>query len=358
MATIVCVVGDKGGTGKSTWARGLAELYRLHEVRAALFDGDWLARSLFKFFRVSEENGRTVPLDRQDPRRGCMLYDARDRRFGRDLLLNSMAMPGVETILHDLPAGFRTDLTSLLAASSPSEAVKEFEACARSMGHALVLVNVITPSPSDFHTAPWLAEALAGRATVVAVRNGLFDAETFAVWTREAGKAFADAGGIEIEMPRLDTAAAILCDQKLVRFAAAATDERIALADRMRILSWLRRFAESVAPLAGALRLPADVGAATADRLRVAPSPAEPSEPPRPDDTPPPERTSSPERPPETTAVAAGLTPVAKDEPRPPVKPAPQPRRLPPEAAARRPQVNGSSVPEDRFLLPIDMPIV
>lgn len=259
MATIVCVVGDKGGTGKSTWARGLADLYRFAGRPVALFDGDWLARSLFKFHRAGDAQGRPLPLDKQDPRRGCILYDARDRRYGHDLLLNSMAFPGVEVILHDLPAGFRTDIGNLMSIPNPAEAVKEFAASVAAMGHRLVLVNVMTPSPSDHHTAPWLAETVGDGATVIAVRNGLFDAASFAIWHREAAKSFRAAGGVELEMPGLDGTAAILCDHRMLRFTAAIADDRLALADRMRVLSWFRRFTASVAPAAKLLQLPQDI---------------------------------------------------------------------------------------------------
>lgn len=259
MATIVCVVGDKGGTGKSTWARGLADLYRLTRRPAALFDGDWLARSLFKFFRSADDQGRPLTLDRQDPRRGCILYDARDRRYGRDLLLNSMAFPGVDVILHDLPAGFRTDISWLMSVSNPTEALKDFAASAEMLGHRMVLVNVFTPSPSDFHTAPWLAETVGRSATVIGVRNGLFDPPSYAVWQRDAAKGFAAAGGIEIEVPRLNPVISVMCDQRTLRFTEAINDERLTLADRLRLVAWLRRFAESLAPVAEALRLPADI---------------------------------------------------------------------------------------------------
>lgn len=259
MATIVCVVGDKGGTGKSTWARGLADLYRLTRRPAALFDGDWLARSLFKFYRSGDEQGRPLSLDRQDPRRGCILYDARDRRYGRDLLLNSMAFPGVDVILHDLPAGFRTDISWLMSVSNPTEALKDFAASAEMLGHRMVLVNVFTPSPSDFHTAPWLAETVGRSATVIGVRNGLFDPPSYAVWQRDAAKGFAAAGGIEIEVPRLNPIISVMCDQRTLRFTDAINDERLTLADRLRLVAWLRRFAESLAPVAEVLRLPADI---------------------------------------------------------------------------------------------------
>lgn len=319
MATIVCVVGDKGGTGKSTWARGLADLYRLTRRPAALFDGDWLARSLFKFYRSGDEQGRPLSLDRQDPRRGCILYDARDRRYGRDLLLNSMAFPGVDVILHDLPAGFRTDISWLMSVSNPTEALKDFAASAEMLGHRMVLVNVFTPSPSDFHTAPWLAETVGRSATVIGVRNGLFDPPSYAVWQRDAAKGFAAAGGIEIEVPRLNPIISVMCDQRTLRFTEAINDERLTLADRLRLVAWLRRFAESLAPVAEALRLPADIVERVA-ALRV----ENPSAVPAVDES---ADTDEPAEPAIVRAAAApsAAAPVARPEPAPAVRQAEAP---------------------------------
>lgn len=356
MATIVCVVGDKGGTGKSTWARALADLYRLLGLRAALFDGDWLARSLFKVFRAADAQGKALPLEKQDPRRSCMPYDARDRRLGRDLLLNSMALPGADVMLHDLPAGFRSDIAVLMGAANPQEAVREFAASAAMLNHKVIFVNVFTPSPSDFHTAPWLAETLAGRADnarVVAVRNGLFDAEAFALWRGEPLRAFAAAGGIEIEMPRLDPTAAVLCDQRQLRFSKAPDDERMTLAERMRVASWLRRFADSLSPVAEMLRLPPDAAQQVAAALKFQPpGEGDGAEPPATE--PAPVNVSAPE--PSTETAAPAPSPVAeKVEEAKPARKTPSPRQAKKEPEQPPPSETPA---DDRFLLPADLPVI
>lgn len=362
MATIVCVVGDKGGTGKSTWARALADLYRMLGLRAALFDGDWLARSLFKIFRAADAQGKALPLEKQDPRRSCMPYDARDRRLGRDLLLNSMALPGADVMLHDLPAGFRSDIAVLMGAANPQEAVREFAASAAMLNHKVIFVNVFTPSPSDFHTAPWLAETLAGRADnarVVAVRNGLFDAEAFALWRGEPLRAFAAAGGIEIEMPRLDPTAAVLCDQRQLRFSKAPDDERMTLAERMRVASWLRRFADSLSPVAELLRLPPDAAQQVAAALKFQPpgegdggEPAVPATDQAATDRAAVDQTPAPENP--APPIAQPPAVEKTEEAKPARKPAAS-KTARKEAEAPPPAPPST---DDRFLLPADLPVI
>jgi hypothetical protein len=393
MATIVCVVGDKGGTGKSTWARALADLYRLNGLRVALFDGDWLARSLFKVFRAADAQGKALPLEKQDPRRSCMPYDARDRRLGRDLLLNSMALPGSDVMLHDLPAGFRSDIAVLMGAANPQEAVREFAASAAMLGHRIVFVNVFTPSPSDFHTAPWLAETLATRtdnAHVIAVRNGLFDPEAFALWRGEPSRTFAAAGGVEIDMPRLDSVTAVLCDQRQIRFSKATEDERMTLAERMRVASWFRRFAESVLPVAELLCLPPDIAARTAAALKFQPldsdaaaasvnaSPPEAPETPeapapeakapeaKPPEVKPPPPEAPPPAPPAPVAIQAEAPPPAEKsaaEARPSRKPGRGAAKAdaPPAEERKEPGPPADAATErgdERFLLPADLPVI
>jgi hypothetical protein len=384
MATIVCVVGDKGGTGKSTWARALADLYRLNGLRVALFDGDWLARSLFKVFRAADAQGKALPLEKQDPRRSCMPYDARDRRLGRDLLLNSMALPGSDVMLHDLPAGFRSDIAVLMGAANPQEAVREFAASAAMLGHRIVFVNVFTPSPSDFHTAPWLAETLATRtdnAHVIAVRNGLFDPEAFALWRGEPSRTFAAAGGVEIDMPRLDSVTAVLCDQRQIRFSKATEDERMTLAERMRVASWFRRFAESVLPVAELLCLPPDIAARTAAALKFQPMDSDaaaasvnaaPPETPETPEAPAPEAKAPevkapPPEPPPPVAIQAEAPPPPTEKSAAEARPSRKPGRgaakadAPPTEERKEPGPPADAATErgdERFLLPADLPVI
>ena len=255
MAVIICVVGDKGGIGKSTWARGLADVCRRHQIKAALFDADWISRSLFKVHCLKGKDGSVVPLNRQDPRAGCILYDIHNRDLGRDFLLNSMGVPGADVILHDLPAGFRADFSHVMGISDHERALQEFTASCRSISVRPVFVTPLTPHWAGHQTAAWLAETVAQTATVIAVRNGQYSDDQFALWRNGDQARFQKAGGLEIAMPGLDTQTYLTCDTHAVRFDAAGDHPALSLADKLRVGAWMRRFGAELLPVRDVLGL-------------------------------------------------------------------------------------------------------
>ncbi|MBP2315836.1 hypothetical protein [Azospirillum soli] len=255
MAVIICVVGDKGGIGKSTWARGMADVCRRHQIKAALFDADWISRSLFKVFCLKSKDGAVVPLNRQDPRAGCILYDIHNRDLGRDFLLNSMGVPGVDIILHDMPAGFRADFSRVMGISQHEQALQEFVASCRSISIRPVFVTPLTPHWAGHQTAAWLAEAVSQTATVIAVRNEQYSDDQFALWRNGDQARFLKAGGLEIAMPGLDTQTYLTCDTHAVRFNTAGEHPALSLADKLRVGSWMRRFEAELQPVRDFLAL-------------------------------------------------------------------------------------------------------
>ncbi|HEY0838529.1 MAG TPA: hypothetical protein VGE72_31780 [Azospirillum sp.] len=261
MTKLVCVVGDKGGIGKSTWARGFADYCRTRQARVALFDGDWISRSLFKMFCSKLRDGSVLPLMQQDPRSGCILYDIHNRNLGRDLLLNSMAVPGVDIVLHDLPAGFRADFCHVMAINRPDEAIVQFVQSAKDVGIAPVFVTPLAPQWAGHHTAAWLCELLRGMAPVVAVCNLQYDEEQFELWRAGDRKRFLDAGGIEIAMPGLDPITYLNVDTQAVRFGAVANHDMLSVADKLRVGAWVRRFAASIEGVADVLGVTPPTGA-------------------------------------------------------------------------------------------------
>jgi len=218
---IICVVGDKGGTGKSAWARGFADVARGLDLCVALFDGDWRARSLFRLFGQRDEGGRMIPIPQQDPRLGCLPYDVRHRELGRDLLLNSMAVPRVDILLHDLPGGFRSDFAQVMSCLDPAVALREFVNAAAEMGFDAVFVTPITPNPTSHATALWVAETVRDRAATVAVLNRQYDDGLLAAWIGTEAKTFVETGGLEMTMPGLDPATFLAIEQFAIRPSVA-----------------------------------------------------------------------------------------------------------------------------------------
>lgn len=253
MTVIVFVVGDKGGVGKSTWARGFADLCRLNGMKTGLFDGDWVCRSLFRMFCDRTPDGRIAPLVKQNPRSGCILYNLRHPELGRDVLLDSMGLRGVDLFLHDMPAGFRADFTQIMGVPQPARAIGEFVQACASVGVRPVFVTPITPHWATGQTAVWLAENAPPPTTVVAVRNLQYSESSFALWRSGDQERFIRAGGVEIAMPGLETQSFISVETRATRFSATKDDPAASLADTLRINSWLRRFAAELRPARQAL---------------------------------------------------------------------------------------------------------
>lgn len=277
MPTLVAVVGDKGGIGKSTWARGFADYLRSREMPTALFDGDWISRSLFKMFCSRETAGGVVPLARQDPRAGCMLYDVHHHELGRDIIINSVAVRGVDVVLHDLPAGFRPSFCQVMSIRRPDEAIAEFVRSMRELGVRVVFVTVVTPHWAGHQSAAWLAECVAGIAPVIAVRNHQFGDDTFDLWANGEGRRFVEAGGVESAMPGLDPHTYLNCDTYAVRYSAAGASELLAVADKVRVSSWRRRFdsaIDRIVPVFGLPRPGAEMAAPTVPDTATGPTTA------------------------------------------------------------------------------------
>lgn len=253
MRKLVCVVGDKGGIGKSTWAKGFADHCRTQGVRAALFDGDWFARSLFKVFCTRGADGSVVPLPRQDPRTGCVLYNIRHRSLGRDLLLNSLAVPDVDLVLHDLPAGFRGDFSQVMGIDDPERAVSEFVLAIRDLGVQTVFVTVVAPHLGGHQSALWLAETVGGTARVVAVRNGQYGDDSFGLWRAGDQRRFVEAGGIESFMPGMEPTTYLNLDALSVRWSQAMAADSLSVADKVRATAWCRAFEAEMAKLRDAM---------------------------------------------------------------------------------------------------------
>ncbi len=254
MPKLVCIFGDKGGTGKSTWARAVADLYRVRGVRAALFDGDWVSRSLFRVYGARSDQGGFVPLDQQDPRRGCLLYDIQNKKYGMDFLINSLELPDTQVVFHDLPAGVRLEFMQLMGLDRPDLAMREFTVAARHLGVEPVFVATLTPARSTQDTAIWLIDTLGDLATVIAVRNHQYGEEQFAQWDgaagQEAGRGrrtrFLSRGGRETIMPYLDPDTFVRCEMTAKRWSELIDSKEVTAADRARISVWRRLFEEEI----------------------------------------------------------------------------------------------------------------
>ena len=99
MKRVIFVCSQKGGAGKTTFARGLLEALRYEGITVAAYDADGAVGQLLQYEGARDRKGALLP--RQDPRVGCGDFDIRDDD-DRDILLNALAdEPPV--LLFDLP---------------------------------------------------------------------------------------------------------------------------------------------------------------------------------------------------------------------------------------------------------------
>lgn len=68
MKRVVFVISDKGGTGKSTFARGYADHLRRKVPGSALVDADGTVGQLLQFHGTRDSKGALEP--KQDPTKG------------------------------------------------------------------------------------------------------------------------------------------------------------------------------------------------------------------------------------------------------------------------------------------------
>lgn len=95
MKRAIFVCSQKGGAGKTSFARGLLEVLRFENNRVAAYDADGAVGQLFQYEGQRDQQG--LLLTKQDPLVGCSHFDIREEDE-RDILLNVLA-EGPEVIL-------------------------------------------------------------------------------------------------------------------------------------------------------------------------------------------------------------------------------------------------------------------
>ena len=218
---LIWVTGGKGGTGKSTFARGLLDLLLAAGLSVAAFDGDIENAQLFRYYeKIGSGVVRTVLADRD----------------GGDDILAAMEEGTADVIIADVAAGGTQILGSLQDESMLLSVADE-------LGYDITVVSVITASKDSINTLRVTLETTAGfNVNHVVVKNLFFDdAEGFELFEEsETRKQFSQVEGVILPMRSLLEKTYKALDRNSLPFSLAKEKESgLPMGDRARVRQWL-----------------------------------------------------------------------------------------------------------------------
>jgi CobQ/CobB/MinD/ParA nucleotide binding domain len=220
LKVLILVTGDKGGTGKSTFARGLLDVLSHRGVKVAAYDGDRRNSQLFRHYRSIE--GGVTQLDVM-------------ATGGADQLLDDMESGVAPVMLVDLPAGAG-------AALEDFEKETGFLEGATELGYRVSLVSVLSPVRDSVNALRVLMDALGEQANYVAVKNLHFGSDAqFELFNESKVKQeLVRREGLMLSMPKLFGETYSLVDNKSLTFRMASKD--LVMSQRRRVYQWLDLF--------------------------------------------------------------------------------------------------------------------
>ena len=231
MKRAVFVPSSRGGVGKSTFVRLLAELHRERESGAVLVDADSAVGQLLKHLGERDaETGRV--LREQSIERGVQTMDWHADVRGRDAIASWLEHG--RYAVFDLPGGSLSTLKMLDAETN------FFAEVVPSMGYATTVVVMVTPYLETWADAKQVAEWVTN-AEVLLVRNeGFGESQDFRDWdASETRRTLLESGAREIVLPRLEARIAARISYHRLRFHDAPTNANIHVMDRGRAKTWL-----------------------------------------------------------------------------------------------------------------------
>ena len=254
MKRVIFVASQKGGAGKSTFARAVLDQLRAEQLAVAAFDADGNVGQLLQY--TGSRNDHGVLQREQDPLQGCGYFDIYDPDE-RDQVVNALALDA-ERILFDLPGGAVTHLCQILDDGEvPDGLIDEY----RLAGYRMTVVIVMTPVLAGVRTVQNTLHLFGTGVDYIAVRNLAFgDEDAFMLFDgiddddlkqppSKGKQALLEGGGQVINLPALAPRTYALLDYYSLGFRAACTDDRVPLADQARVRQWLARFEAAIEPV-------------------------------------------------------------------------------------------------------------
>ena len=217
---LVIVHGDKGGVGKSTVARLLADYYTSHSLDWRGYDTDATNGHLLRFY---PERTRAIDIHES----GSL-----------DQLLNSLEQDGRHWLV-DLGAQGGDKLVAWMAET-------EFLAVCRELGVSVTIAFVLSPVKDSAVLLKTVADQLGSEVSYLVVKNEA-TGSSFAIYDSSKTKArlIDDLAAIEIRFPELLEHVYYKIDKHNLGWSESLQGKTLELAERQRVKAFLRTsFAE------------------------------------------------------------------------------------------------------------------
>ena len=232
MKRIVLVTGDKGGTGKSTFARGVLDCYLARGIACQPYDADRRNAQLYRHYKPA----------------GVRRLDF-FTRGGADALLDDLEQHRPQTVLVDLP-------------SQSGEAFENYEADiglfaqARELGYDTTVALVLSRVADSINALRLTLDYCGDAVDYLAVKNLFFgEPDRFARFDRsQTRERLHQQGGLEISLPDLFDEVYDAIDERNLTFEEAVRGEAFTRSNRSRIYNWRKRLAaelDKAGPLLG-----------------------------------------------------------------------------------------------------------
>ncbi len=224
---LIAVTGDKGGTGKSTWSRGMIDLLASKHIQCAAYDADKRNAQLYRYYKDFGDGVKRIDIS---------------ARGGADALLDDMEGVGDKVMLVDLPAGGNEAFEKLEAEMGLLDSAKE-------LGYDITIVSVLSRVKDSVNALKLLMDFTGDAVGYVAVKNLYFgDAEKFRILDNsKTKKQLEQLGGVVITMPDLYDDTFELLDETNLTFRAAVEEgSSLSRSHRSRIYQWLKQFEAEV----------------------------------------------------------------------------------------------------------------
>jgi hypothetical protein len=227
---LILITGDKGGTGKSTFGRGLLDTLQHRQIDCLAYDSDKRNSQLYRHYKDGGAGVKKIDIT---------------VKGGGDVLIDEMDQRQAAVMLVDLPAGAGEHLEKF-------EREMGFIAAAAEMGYGVTVVSVLSRVKDSINALRLMLEFTGDAVQHVAVKNLYFGEEARFVLFDESKvkQRLLESGGRVVKMDDLLDDTYGLVDQGNLMFRTAAGEgSPLARSHRARVYQWLKRFEAEVEPL-------------------------------------------------------------------------------------------------------------